>query len=649
MSEKVRTIKHSVESIRENKADRSSAIRYGCLAWIAFSIVAVLLRGIRWDENYEFAQIILGRISLPEGHPVATYVTGAFSLQTYMTAALLSLFSSASWVCGIRNVLFMMATVVPIYLLAAHLSHRSLWGHVAAVLVLIGIHLEFDSSYPQFIWPDMFSNGHIGTGYALLVVYFLLVNQWRTGFFLLGLMPCIHMGQIPPVLFLGGVLWLALCWRRMNAEATRAALAFLAGIACCVLFWLIQRWYIIPPASGGAYSPPGNPVEIMTGYLAGHDLHRSIPIGNCHLALGGLLILLGWMTYEEGRTRDQSRVATWLLIYVLGIAGLVCGTLVIHLAMGPDMPSILLRWMPYRLLNHAPLLLIVTICAVLSGATRSASNTSGKRILVLALLYCVAIPYLSPWLPHAIYGRYLVPQAGLLFGLAGAAMGSLPRMHDGERRSVVVLFVVAMLMECVLLRFHRFGALSFAAGFTFAFALQAMSQRSTRPFAWSEKMAMVLCSVFCVLVLRTEFVNRQNLPMSPFRQSAAAFLAKQEDSQAMLVGEPYQLLLQAHTHHPVMTDMALPTWIPYMPALGPGIEKMYREIYGIHLAHLPAQQKNESRDDWKATWRARTPKEWRDLASRYGFQYVAAPNDARLNLSAVVSETFDTLYVTTEP
>jgi len=92
-------------------------MRWGVLFWLLFCVVAVLIRGVRWDETFEHAQVITGQAPYPEGHPLRVYVRGAFSLQTYASAAALALGAGPALVCGARNVLFLLGTVLPVFLL----------------------------------------------------------------------------------------------------------------------------------------------------------------------------------------------------------------------------------------------------------------------------------------------------------------------------------------------------------------------------------------------------------------------------------------------------------------------------------------------------------------------------------------------------
>ena len=100
----------------------------------------------------------------------------------------------------------LLGSVLPVFLLTTILSRKHLWGHVAALLVLLGLHHEFASYYPLPSWPSQYSIGTVGTGYALIVLALLVTQRWRSAFFLLGLMPAVHVGQLPILLGVASLL-----------------------------------------------------------------------------------------------------------------------------------------------------------------------------------------------------------------------------------------------------------------------------------------------------------------------------------------------------------------------------------------------------------------------------------------------------------
>ena len=630
--------------------DESGRIRglwLGALGWLVFSGVAVAVRGVRWDENYEFSQNILGWMAYPEGHPLFLYPRGAFSLQTYSTAALLYLFHSAGIVNGIRNLLFMAATVLPPFLLGALFSRRALAGHIAAVLILLGIHLEFDSSYPQFIWPDMFSNGHIGTAYALITLFCLLAGRWRTGFFLVGLMPCIHLGQLPPVLFVA--LWTAfLLHREGERGALKQAGAFAAlGLGCTAAFWAVQRGFVMPPASTPPYGTDAEVFPIWAGYTAALDTHRTIPQGPCHLALAALLLLSGGFALRKD---EPSRPWRLTFLYALCIAGLVWGTALLHMALGASIPTLFLRWMPYRLLNHAPLLLVAVLVG-LSGREPRTKHLRGLDIVLVALLaYGLLHPLVARLAGEALYARYLRPSVGLLFFLIGAGVAAWARLEESTGRRWVLgcAWAAWLLMVAAI---HQFGAACIVLGYATGWFAESLARpttpRLTRRFGYT-----ALCGSLCLCILISLLLAharlRAQLPVPGFRREIAETLAVR-DPEALIVGPPFQLLLQAHTGHPVMTDMAVPTWMGYMPAITPTVGRIYAEVYGIDFVRLAEPGVRREMPPWTKVWAHRSRDEWQALAKSYGFRYVVGPRTVPLDLPPLLEGTDETLYEAVAP
>src|SRR5690606_10721773 len=121
---------------------------------------------VRWDENYEFAQVIAGTVPYPPDHPLPQYVRGMFSLQTQSLAWLMAITENALLLNGARNVLCLFMTVFPAHLIALALTGRAVWGLSAGALTLMGVHTGFFSSYPIEVLPGLYSNGTVGMGCA---------------------------------------------------------------------------------------------------------------------------------------------------------------------------------------------------------------------------------------------------------------------------------------------------------------------------------------------------------------------------------------------------------------------------------------------------------------------------------------------------
>ena len=122
---------------------KSPALWKGVLFWSLFSCIVIIFRGVRWDENYEFAQVILGQVPYPDAHPLAQYVHSFYSLQTWLLAALMQFVPGPLLANTLRNLLFLLATTVPVFLITSHLSQNRCSGHIATALVLLGVHIPF--------------------------------------------------------------------------------------------------------------------------------------------------------------------------------------------------------------------------------------------------------------------------------------------------------------------------------------------------------------------------------------------------------------------------------------------------------------------------------------------------------------------------
>ena len=260
------------ESGRES-ADRRW-VGIGILIWLLVSSITVVVRGVRLDETYEHAQVLAGLVQYPAGHPFVLYLDKLVSLQSSAAALLVRMLPDPVFLSALRNVVSLLATVLPPFLLTTLVARSTVWAHAAALFTLMGFHWCFGSYYPLFTWPGDYSVGHVGLACALIVFYLLSSGRLRAGFFLLGLMPAIHLGQLP-VVFLAALLMLARWARQRRRDLLRTAgLWTSAGLAV----FLVSLPLLIsspPPApEGGGYDVSGDVWEIWRGFTTHFDDHR---------------------------------------------------------------------------------------------------------------------------------------------------------------------------------------------------------------------------------------------------------------------------------------------------------------------------------------------------------------------------------------
>ena len=624
----------------------------GLAFWAIFCVVAVGLRGVRWDEQYEFAQVITRQVVYPEGHPYPYCVRNALNLQIYATSALDWLTASPAVVSGFRNVLYLLATVAPVYLLGALLGGRALAGHAAAVLILLGAHEEFDACYQMFAWPHYASTGHVGLGYALTALALLAGGHLGAGLFMLGLMPCVHIGQMPILLASCAVVgaYAALKNRAELKPILRSAPWGMAGLAVCAAVWLGKGAMHVPLPQSGPYVSTADSAAVWAGYIA-QDALRALPgrptsYTNSFIVLAAALLITTLLYLSSRKNRQSSsRNPQWMVwVYVVLVAAAVWGVMAVHYALGEHVPYVLISWMPYRFANHAAYILIAATAAVLCAYSSKAQWVM-PAVLVLGALR----PILDGVLPESVYTRYVAGGEGLLFFLAGSACFVLLEQLREQKAGTDTLFpklpgksesvpvfcaggtAVMLLSAAALGLLHQFGLACALAGFVATAAATRWQVTVTR------RLAVAAVALAVVFMTATQWHGRQHLPASKFDRDVVSYLAGRGAAEAMLLARPEQYTLQARSGHPVVADTCLAPWIPYMPSIGPAIQKIHQDFYGETFSP-------PHKGEWNMLWKKRTVKDWEDLGRVYGVGYVVSPNHVPLQLPVAVGGQMETMY-----
>lgn len=210
----------------------------------------------------------------------------------------------------------------------------------------------------------------------------------------------------------------------------------------------------------------------------------------------------------------------------------------------------------------------------------------------------------------------------------------------GTRRSALVWSCLLILALIQLSFYHQFGAVCCVAGFLIARMVCGIAEPDPR-FRRVERWApVVLCLVLALLLSCNQWRGRHSIPVSGFSARVATYLAAVAQPTAMLLGPPDTINLQAETRHPVFANADTPYLIAYIPRLGPAIEKMYHDVYGVSFVIPPTH----GAAPWQEVWTARTEDRWQVLREEYGFQYVIAPESLHLDLPLLFREGPRKLY-----
>ena len=628
---------------------------YGAAFWLLFSAVAVGLRGVRWDEHYELAQVVTGQIPYPEEHSIYAWTRYVRNLPIFFSSALLHLFPGPEVVCFVRNVLWLLATILPVYLLTVLLTKRALFGGVAVLFALLALHTHFDANYPLYAWPAYFSNGHVGRGFALITICLLFSGNWRTAFGLLGFLPTVHPGQAPLVyaLAFARIGYVALSKRSFGTF--RVAAWALPGLLVFVGLWSYDP-LTVPLPQEGAYYSPDDPQAIAQAYIVQHP-HWALPgsivsFVSSNFMLAAMLLLV-WGRIASGPSIHQDDASwKWLGVYLAGVGVAVWFTMFAHMALGERIPYSLLAWMPYRFTNHAATFFPAIVVALLSTPNRDDHRIfrTGSLLLGCALIFETAKPVLTTLVNDAFYQRYFSTGEITAFGLIGAAAALLLLEGQFTRpRRIAWLFATGT-GTVTLALFHQYGAFCIVVGALATIGLDRFgknkdAQREHSTPQSKHMFLIVSMAATLIVLLGREWQNRETLPRSNFDTRVTQALHVRGDDTAMVVSHPDQHRLQVRIEHPVLFDAATASSIVYTPHLAPTIQKIMFDFYGFRFH----PKKPVGTPEWSDLWKFRTRLEWQKLGEGYRFRYVISPNAIPLDLEVVLHGDGETLYVIPAP
>jgi len=604
--------------------DSPRAFWTGLCFWILLCLIAIAVRGIRWEEGLERAQVLLNITPYPEGHPHHRWVWNGFSLHYYLTGAVLWLTESATLVCGGRQFIATLAIHLPVYGLTWILTRRVFPAHLATLLGFVGANTVFQSYMPILPWATKATSGIIGMGWAFAVLLALAAGRWRCAGLLFGLMPMIHLGQWPMILLttLATLAWL---WYRGERENLKQVLRWAgAGLLCCLVFAVMQRSVIVPDPTEGAYYSEADGQKIWAEYTTHEDMHRALTDwprfglkGNSNMALIGVLLLV-WPLAWRGLLGRQGHWP-WLLLftYALLSSAAIWFAQAVHHFTGTDVPYVVVSWMPYRLTIHVSMLLL---CITAAHALHRESRQISLPALA-ALVWLASLP-VWPWLlPESWVSRYFsAPETAVFLLIGGTTMSMLTDMPD--RSAMRRCYLGGLLLGSIALSiYHQMAFATVAVGVGLTIAETWCPRCCNIPPRWQSVGLATLGLLALGHVLSVEWKTREHLPISPYEMEMAAYLAEHSAPDDMVLtplDEHYQMVLE----RPIVATFETRQFMSYMQSLATTTDKLFADLYGVRDGHWY---------DWEL-WQERSEAEWQVLADAYGFRYVLSKSFHPLHL-----------------
>ena len=535
-----------------------------------------------WQVAVETAQVVAGLVTYPPDNIFFIYHTRLWTAMHQVLAIALragvSEITLSLVVSGVQGMLTFQALALFVYAL----SRDVLLAVGAAALIFFTRAAEHGTIYPLFLLGTQHTYGVIGLSTGVLVMALLGAGWYRTGAFLLGVVPCIH-----PALgsWTGLVVGLAVLsdFRGLRSELRGALPWFLAGCGVTVASLLIH-FSLSPAAPAGMTRLPPEDLSTFIRLWDGHRAAVDIWGNGVRLNAASLVVATAWLMI--GNPSGSSR----LLLRITAASSLMA-LLMIPLSWIPPerMPTALLVLMPGRYLNFGALTFVAMLIGLLAGRRDLWSR------VVLLVLTC-----------------------GLLVGSQSMVWEFVEHHHNVQLRLNLRAMQVVWLSAAALL----------AGGFW-------TRPHPPRPPHLLHPLHVSHLVLLGLVVLMTMHQHQEKSGAHFADRTNDVFFADvaARPGVLLLAGDLY--LVQLRTRRPVLLDAGALDTVMYSLETGAAMQRMLREIYGLDLANPPPEAVGAGRipaESHRRTWEGYSPDKWREIRRDFGVTQVLAYADWALQL-----------------
>lgn len=622
----------------EGTALGTDQLERGALVFFGFAALFVALFGPRLDELLQPAQIITGAVTYPAGHPHLRFYTGVYSLLDYLAAGLLFVVRDVRTAGAILNVLFLgLSGYVP-FVAAALLTGRASWGYVAGAFVLLGSTLRLEGTYPMYVFPEYFTNGHVGAHAGVLAMVLLLHRRWRAGAVLIGLLPAVH-GAVGVLIW----AWTGLHFLLSGAPARGERRAFAgwvaAGLAGCAALAGLIAWRTSGIDAASPYVPAMDTDLVYRAFTDHTDAHRRPfdPFSFGYLVNPAVFFALAGGLLLRARAALGATRVRGLLLFGLVIWGAVYAIRTLSFLDLP-VPTPLNVLMFNRFSNLSALLLVPLAIAAL-GAESGRRQEPASSLIVLLPSLLLAGGGLLALVNHALAVR------NLLIALVALVFAAWLTGSRGRERGAI-LALGALVAASMLPMFPATNVLLYYL-LALAGACMILSFRAIRPLgalAGRHARMVLLCTAAAAGGIGALFASRAvgaDIVPTAFDAQLREWMRQNASQDDLILPAIAYPRLQIVSGNPVLMEWHTIYLMSYWPGLAGTIGTMARDLYGIDYTEAPQlAQACGGRlflycSVWDHAWENRTRAEWSALAGRYGFHFVLAPAATALDLERV--------------
>jgi hypothetical protein len=660
-----------------------------------------------WQIPVESAQALAGVVNYPADNPFYMYHVQSWTLLHQVPAALLACGLSEEI---ISMFLGCVAAVLGFEALAlgtlAIGGNRLMACALPSIVLVTNVYKECGAVYQTHLVSDIYwtTYGVTGNGYVLLAWSLLGLGYRRWAAFLCGLAPAVHplLGTWCIAMAAASLAW---DWRAQRQHATAMLRWFTVGAVITIGSFALQRYLAgaVPPVD------PELASRLLKAFVADWDNHRHpYPLDHIEWKIGccALAVVVAACAWHSVCLPDRVRVLLRIVLVSSLLAVAFCP--LTHFL--DRLPSAIAMAMPGRFINLAALALPALVIGLLTRWRRESWAVQGllTGLMLFCLLRALMLKRQLIYVPNA--SKVFVAAGLILVYLLAATHGghdSLPRRiarwatlaglvsagwawsKDWHLAALLWtsafslwaaqrwlaaprplpmgkwLFGVALACAAaiVVMAVGPWLAVGLAAaaltpalwrprGLISPASSPPRPSRVVRPRLEAIRYRRVLAVLLgCVglALIGARLTARADEGLAPFRQwrDDPVFSAARR-SQGLILTCPRMGIVQLRARRGVVLNGEAMNQITYVPASGPGMNRVLQRIFGDDLLRpRPAGWEKLGGlmyDSGQELWERRESGEWRRLAAEFAFTNVLTYGDWTLKLPVVARDENLILY-----
>lgn len=601
----------------------------------------------QWQVALEPAQVLAGIVHYPADNPNYIYQITTWTILHQLLAILLKLgFSEiglSKLICGIVGMLLFQSVALIVF----GLSNNVVLSCLSPFLILFISHNRHFAgvTYPIMLMGYTHTYGMISLSFALLVLAFFGIGQYKIGGMLLGMSISIHPAMgifLSLIVFIVLLLDCNYLYPRFK-HAIRWIMAgyTISGISFVVYWYLLKNRYQV-------LAPVNDVQEYFYAFLRYWDVHRqtfdwrSFEMQKVQISL--LICLYGVFCYRQYFQR-----ASQFIFFSVLVAGIVGSIFSISYWFPQIVPYYLLILMPSRIFN----INLIALVPILTGGLGKSNHNIFSRISLL--LFAAGTLFLQTLSPKLIFGSTIL----LLIVMSQNVSNNSTQK---QIFNVLTLFFVAA--SGVTLQINVFlvlgiGLLIFGWLQGYHHQLKLYGKCSilimNKSFLESHVSRCIyaitigLLGLIMIATISTGY-SVWGLRQTFFRDHTnTPFWAQVSKGQGMLLTSSNLGYIQIRTRRPVLLDGLSLDGLFYSLRASHQMSVILQQVYGIDLINPPEEMKKQRGggllpDTGKRLWETRTPETWKQIKTSFQVNEILTYANWSLLLPLVAKDDMYALY-----